>query len=69
MSINHDIRNLLDIQGSNIHFVTNCVNQVLLLMLGGLKQFMNESFINNDCFTLVFRQKSSLFLSTMIERN
>ncbi|VEI05160.1 hypothetical protein [Kurthia zopfii] len=29
MSINHDIRNLLDIQDSNIHFATNCVNQKL----------------------------------------
>ncbi|STX09911.1 Transposase and inactivated derivatives [Kurthia zopfii] len=29
MSINHDIRNLLDIQDSNIHFATNCVNQRL----------------------------------------
>ncbi|WP_172597297.1 hypothetical protein [Kurthia zopfii] len=29
MSINHDIRNLLEIQDSNIYFATNCVNQKL----------------------------------------
>ncbi|STX10565.1 Transposase and inactivated derivatives [Kurthia zopfii] len=49
MSINHDIRNLLDIQDSNIHFATNCVNQKLYK--GRMSKFISAklTYIPRNC--------------------